>query len=246
VADVSALLEAALDYAARGWPVLPVKPRGKDPLTRNGVKDATTNERTILHWFASRYPEANIAVATGAPGPQALDVDDPSAVPQDIAQAFDAAPHTASARGGAAFFAGTDAGTIVLGYGELRGRGSYQLVPPSVHPSGYLYTWLVEPRSRVLSPVPSGLQRDRTEAEKIASGDDGYLIPAGQRHAHLIRFAGVVRSCGCNKATVVACGLAFLRHQCEQEPAMDFARAEDQLRKAVDTWAGTYTPKEER
>jgi hypothetical protein len=97
-----------------------------------------------------------------------------------------------------------------------------------------------------LDAVVGGLPDVPTQKAKIASGDDGYLIPAGERHEHLIRFAGLVRSCGCNEATVVACGLDFLRFQCQQEPEMDYARAEKQLRKAANTWAATYTPREER
>jgi hypothetical protein len=235
---VSALLEAALDYAARGWPVLPVKPRGKDPLTKNGVKDATTDERTILHWW-TRWPEANIGVATGAPGPQALDVDDPSAVPQDIAQAFDAAPHTASPRGGAAFFAGTDSGTVNLGYGELRGRGSYQLVPPSVHPSGDLYVWLVEPRSRVLSPVPSPLvERAQAQPSKGAGVVTARTakVAHGERHDHLCDLAlRMVRSGVLDKATVVRMLEVEYEQNCEHDPPPSRTEFTDCADWALDT-----------
>ena len=34
------LLEAALSYARRGWPVFPCQARDKDPLTKHGFKDA--------------------------------------------------------------------------------------------------------------------------------------------------------------------------------------------------------------
>ncbi|HEX9016816.1 MAG TPA: bifunctional DNA primase/polymerase, partial [Chloroflexota bacterium] len=37
------ILSAALDYAARGWPVLPLVPREKRPLTKRGLLDATTD-----------------------------------------------------------------------------------------------------------------------------------------------------------------------------------------------------------
>lgn len=67
-------LDAALSYAARGWPVLPCKPGSKEPLTRHGVKDATAHPKTIRAWW-SRWPHANAGIATGEPGPDVLDVD---------------------------------------------------------------------------------------------------------------------------------------------------------------------------
>lgn len=85
----------ALAYAAQaGWPILPIWPSradgacacgipdcgsaGKHPLGRlvpHGVKDATTDPKTIAGWWR-RYPQANIGIATGArSGVVVLDVD---------------------------------------------------------------------------------------------------------------------------------------------------------------------------
>jgi hypothetical protein len=99
-----------------------------------------------------------------------------------------------------------------------------------------------------LDAITGGLE-DPPGRERIASGDDdddGYLIPAGQRYPHLTRFAGLLRSAGVNETTLVECGMAFLRHQCEQEPPMDFEEAEAKLRQMYDDWEPTYTPPEER
>jgi hypothetical protein len=74
------LLAAALEYAQAGWRVLPCKPDGtpypdwKAPLTAHGLDDATTDAQIILGWWA-RWPLANVAIATGSPGPDVLDVD---------------------------------------------------------------------------------------------------------------------------------------------------------------------------
>ena len=73
-------LEAALSYARKGWQVLPlhsIRPDGgctcgnpgcgspgKHPRTQHGVKDATTDEKLIRTWW-SRWPDANVGVATG-------------------------------------------------------------------------------------------------------------------------------------------------------------------------------------
>jgi hypothetical protein len=67
-------LETALAWASRGVAVLPVRQGGKAPVTRRGMRDATTNPRLLRHWWA-RWPGANVAIATGAPGVDVLDVD---------------------------------------------------------------------------------------------------------------------------------------------------------------------------
>jgi hypothetical protein len=67
------MMKAALAYAAEGWPVLPL--RGKVPLTKHGVKDATKDEAQITQWW-TRWPDANIGLATGTKsGRLVLDID---------------------------------------------------------------------------------------------------------------------------------------------------------------------------
>jgi hypothetical protein len=75
----------ALAYAERGWPVFPCRPDNpactkpkchecKAPLTPHGFEDATTDPAVISTWWR-RWPTANVAVVTGTPGPDVLDVD---------------------------------------------------------------------------------------------------------------------------------------------------------------------------
>ncbi|HVB45645.1 MAG TPA: bifunctional DNA primase/polymerase [Streptosporangiaceae bacterium] len=64
----------ALEYARRGWPVFPCRPGGKEPATPHGYLDASTDPDRIALWW-HRRPDANLAIATGAPGPDVLDVD---------------------------------------------------------------------------------------------------------------------------------------------------------------------------
>lgn len=78
--DINPLLNAALDYALRGWRVLPCVPCGTVPLTAHGVHDATAEIAMILEWRA-RWPDAHVAVALGqASGIVVLDVDDSEAL----------------------------------------------------------------------------------------------------------------------------------------------------------------------
>ncbi|MDQ2080493.1 phage/plasmid primase, P4 family [Xanthobacteraceae bacterium Astr-EGSB] len=73
------LLDAALAYAARGWPVFPCNPKNKRPLVvgdrdghgepipnTGGVKKASTDPDAIREWW-TKWPKAMIAVAVGAP-----------------------------------------------------------------------------------------------------------------------------------------------------------------------------------
>ena len=57
------LQTAALEYAARGWFVFPLKPGCKEPLRSDSWKSiATRDAATILAWWDDT-PTANVAVA---------------------------------------------------------------------------------------------------------------------------------------------------------------------------------------
>lgn len=144
----------ALEYAAHGWPVLPAAPGGKLPLARHGVKDASTDANQIRRWW-SRWPNANVAVACGRPGPQVLDIDNMTAAAEYVAR-FERVPCVATVRGRHYWFAGRVAGTVALDFGELRGRGSYVIAPPSVHESGREYVWLLAPYGPLPAPPKLG------------------------------------------------------------------------------------------
>lgn len=85
---------AALEYAQRGWFVLPVwwptgnnacacgDPRcinvGKHPITTRGQHDATIDPQQIDAWWA-QYPTANVGIALAPSGLVAFDIDKPEA-----------------------------------------------------------------------------------------------------------------------------------------------------------------------
>ncbi len=171
--DDELMLRAALDYAAHGA-VFPVQgisdgrcgcgmsdcsSPGKHPLTRRGVKDATTDARVIAGWW-KRWPDANLALATGRPsGVVVIDVDPPRGE-LSLIRLEDAGyelPATATVRTGSGglhlYFAaphlplGNSAGRLP-GVGlelpglDLRADGGYVVAPPSVHVAGSRYSWI--------------------------------------------------------------------------------------------------------
>ena len=58
------LLDAALDYAARGLPVFPCVSRGKTPAVARGFHAATCNPATIRRYWTD--PDRNVGIPTGA------------------------------------------------------------------------------------------------------------------------------------------------------------------------------------
>jgi hypothetical protein len=135
-------VERALAYAAHGWPVFPCQPGGKQPATRHGFLDATTDPDQITWWWR-RQPAANLAIATGRPGPDVLDVDQHGPAGNGFA-AFNqlkgaglidgAAAIVATPSGGLhAYFTGSDqhSGKLPRHHLDFRARGGYIVAPPS-------------------------------------------------------------------------------------------------------------------
>jgi hypothetical protein len=141
MAESAALLRCAHAWADGGVPVLPIWPGGKTPLTRHGVHDATTDAETLQRWW-TRWPDANVAIATGRPGPDVLDVDvrgGKSGWPalrrlRQEGLLPSGAPLAVTPSGGAhLYFFGTNQGNGSLPnvHLDFRSTGGYVLVPPS-------------------------------------------------------------------------------------------------------------------
>ena len=73
------MIQDALALAARGLAIFPCQPRGKEPATARGCRDATRDGALIRTWWACN-PDFNIGAATGEPsGIFVVDVDDAEA-----------------------------------------------------------------------------------------------------------------------------------------------------------------------
>ena len=137
-----ATLRQALAYARHGWPVFPCLPGQKIPATQHGYRDATTDEQQITEWFGRGFTW-NLAIATGAPGPDVLDVDQhgpagngyPAFATLKRAGLVDgAAAYVRTPAGGMhAYFTGSDQhnGRLPSHHLDFRSQGGYILAPPS-------------------------------------------------------------------------------------------------------------------
>jgi hypothetical protein len=142
MADRSETQDQAHRYAEHGWPCFPCVPGEKAPATAHGVLDATTDHGQIERWFA-RNPERNVAIATGAPGPDVLDIDkhgDQSGFPalRQLKEAGLVGEPQAMVRtpsGGAhLYFKGSEHqrnGHIDAKHVDFRSNGGYVVAPPS-------------------------------------------------------------------------------------------------------------------
>ena len=141
------ILNAALEYAERGWAIFPCGV-DKKPLTRNGVLDATTRPDIIKKWW-TKHPTANIGLDVGAAGMMVLDYD-PGCNEAECDDANDIPWTTLQAntpRGGIHKYFFLDPHEIVAASASLihphvdvRSFHSYVLLPPSRTKDGY-YEW---------------------------------------------------------------------------------------------------------
>ena len=170
-------LDFALFYASKGIKVFPCK-IDKGPLTRNGFKDASTDEKQIREWFSGK--DNSIGIPTGkSSGWLVLDIDFPDgpASLEKLCSEYGPLPETKRQQTGSGasqlFFRYPDdveirSSASKIGPGlDIRGEGGYIIAPPSGHPSGGNYKWLTNGYTP-LADLPDWLKSLLTDKPKDA------------------------------------------------------------------------------
>ena len=166
------LLQAALEYAARGWHVVPICeptgngcscPKGTDcpspgkhPRIKAWQRNSSISEELIAEWW-ERWPSANVGIQWGRRS-GIIDMEcDSAQAEKDWLRLWDdsppACPIYEADRGKHRVLEWRSdlPGGAVLHFGELEirtgngDRGAQSVVPPSSHASGKRYRWLVTP-----------------------------------------------------------------------------------------------------
>jgi P4 family phage/plasmid primase-like protien len=156
--QLSELGRAALDYIARGWGIVPLRVKAKEPATKHGLSDWTDNPETARKWW-SRHPNSNIGIVCGSSsrGLLVIDVDvdeekdkDGYASLSEFERLYGELPETVTAitgSGGIHYLyrvpmereiRPTTNATLGI---DVRCERSYIVAPPSIHPNGNRYEW---------------------------------------------------------------------------------------------------------
>lgn len=174
-------LDWALAYAALGWRVFPVIPRGKRPMHAGWQRDASSDPELIARYWHSD-PRANIGVICG----EAFDAFDIEAEHLDALRAwtadrhlsFPATPIARSGGGGVHVLVaplGTGHGSNLYlegrHVGELKSGGGFIVVAPSLTEGRY--RWVRSPLDTPISAAPAwfgGLLTPRTQRSDQGRG----------------------------------------------------------------------------
>lgn len=159
------LLQAALEYAARGWYVFPCIEKGekaKHPYTKNGFKDASTDPKIIRQWW-TRFPDALIGIACGKSRLFVVDLDvkdgrDGVINFNKLEIDYTGALQSTTPNGGLHLvFSGSGKNTTNEEQGiDTRGAGGYFIAPPSTIFDCGSYV-AVNDWTKKLSVIPVGL-----------------------------------------------------------------------------------------
>lgn len=224
------MLEHALEYLERGWCVLPCKAGTKHPKVKwREYRERLPTEPEVREWW-TRWPNAGIAVLTGkVSGLVVVDIDGRSGGTLD---GHPITPLMSKTPDGHHLFYTSDTGIRNAvkapgpgGPSDIRGDGGIVLLPPSRHPSGHRYAWVLqgepnplpewvrkhsESSSRV--QISGGTKKQPAWIEAALRGD----VPKGTRNDTAARLAGYYRNLGMALPIIEAQMLSW--NQLLQEP----------------------------
>ena len=218
--------QEAVSYASRyRWEVFPLMPRHKDnPLIKWG-SGATSDPKLIAEMW-TRWPQANIALATGKrSGVVIVDIDprhDGDRTWAELQDIHGAAPDTLTSLSGRG-----DGGTHLywqapdiplksiagaLGQGvDCKAQGGYVVLPPSIHPSGGTYCWDTDGVAPAPAPAwllalwpPAGHPSATESSNRPGAARLPATITEGQRNTLFTSLAGSMRRRGATEGAIIA------------------------------------------
>lgn len=248
---MATFLDWAKRYADMGYPVFPVS-RQKDPLISGGFLSASTDPAQLQEWWGKRWPGANIGLAV----PDRIcvvDFDNSQAkaqlgaldmsLPTTVAQKTPRGEHLwYSAPEGVTLDWRPATDTPFKGI-DLRTRGSYVVVAPSVNDEDKTYSWITPPLRESITEAPEWLVQialkghdTQSLVAKAALEIDSVLtgVDQGQRDFTLFRLASKLRNEGRSRAEVEA---LILHAASNCQPPFPADKA---LEKVESAWK--YTP----
>lgn len=152
------IVDTALQYAGRGWAVLPTFNKAPPRGFARGVWGATTDPATIIRWFERVYPGAEIGIACGPP--VVVDIDTP--MPELLALQSTTLSATTPRGSVHLYFEGEGIRNQVFDWGEIRSRGYLVIAPPA-----HGRRWL---NNLPLAPLPEWLAIAKTKTPCVSSG----------------------------------------------------------------------------
>ena len=202
------MMDAAIQYAAMGWYIFPLKPNTKQPVIKAWNIKASNNANQIRFWW-SKWPDANIGILMGnKSGLFAVDIDPKNGGDESIAHLLNdhnKFPETATQK------TGSGGSHVLFAYPEqaiktrrgypadgidICSDGSYIVAAPSIHPNGNPYRWTKDSKS--LSDPPEWLIDLLHKESKKPINQDG-VIKDGLRNDQLFRIGCSLRSKGKSK-----------------------------------------------
>lgn len=199
---------AALDYAARGWSVVPLRPGDKRPLIAwEALQEHAASAETVGKWY-DRWPDANVGIVTGAISHLVvLDVDPKHGGAESLERLerehgpLADTVESISGGGGRHLYFRHPGSEVSNRAGlrpglDLRGDGGYIVAPPSVHPNGRRYAWRDgrSPAEREPAAMPfwlldpHGVRAGRRLADWRSLVREG--VPEGERNSTVASLTG--------------------------------------------------------
>jgi hypothetical protein len=142
----------ALQYAHKGWRVIPILPGTKRPALNQWQDAATTSTAQITQWWKGSQSSCGVGIATGKQsGIWVLDIDDRDAL-YELEREHGELPATLTSITGSGgehqiYLWPADGRTIhnsASGFApgiDVRGEGGQIVAPPTIHPNGNPYEW---------------------------------------------------------------------------------------------------------